>query len=122
MAKTTTRITYNPTQRYHICRLIQEQYATSGLDDTEFAAKASADLGYLVKAGSIQHYRTEFGITQNKGTGIDASQQVVTLTRRVKQLESFIMDHDMTLPEYEVDEEEASTTESSSTPAETSLQ
>lgn len=50
------------TERFEVMTLVKEQYQQRRLTDTEFAAAATAQLGFKVAPATIKNYREAFGI------------------------------------------------------------
>lgn len=56
------RATITPIGNFKLCQYLVDNYTTMGLNDTEFAAKATEDLGFEVVPSHIQLRRGELNI------------------------------------------------------------
>ena len=53
------------TQQFELIKLVQAEYATSGLNDVEFAQHASSKLGFVVTNSNVGGVRHQFNIESN---------------------------------------------------------
>jgi len=83
MSKETNTLTMP--QNHNLINYIMLEYTDSGLNDTEFAKKASETLGFLVNKGHIATRRYEFGIEPN--TNQPTIFKKLSIEARVKELE-----------------------------------
>ena len=63
---TKTRHSLSMPQQFELIKLVKAGYEMSGMTDTAFAEKASADLGFLVTTSNVQGVRQQFGIEANR--------------------------------------------------------
>jgi uncharacterized protein YdeI (BOF family) len=80
---------------FKLMKLIEAEYTTKGVADTDFAAFASKQLGFTVNADHVYNRRTQLGIAATRTTNTAAKKMDTTamltligeLERRVAALE-----------------------------------
>jgi putative ubiquitin-RnfH superfamily antitoxin RatB of RatAB toxin-antitoxin module len=78
------RKTLSLVESMKLMNLIQERFVESGMSDTQFAAAASAELGFEVVENHVYVRRTELGIPANRAK---AETEILSLSQRLESVE-----------------------------------
>lgn len=91
--------TLDGAQRFKLMKLMEAQYTTAGLHDTEFADKATAELGFTVTRANVQGAREALGIestleVEKRQREHSPATRLVTIEARLAALENWVRKFD----------------------------